>query len=120
MHGQTNVRRFEPGWTSLLCIIDRRIRLDYRLELHSKQLWRKLQNTAEDPFGKIYAPNKMEDLNLKAFNMMKGINKSNIFQINADVNLMVENEIQNKNRLMVSANVSVKTKKHCIWEEYYA
>lgn len=56
----------------------------------------------------------MEDLNLKVFNMMKGINKSNIFQINADVNLMVENEIQNKNRLMVSANVSVKTKKHCI------
>ena len=44
----------------------------------------------------------MEDLNLKVFNMMKGINKSNIFQVNADVNLMVENEIQNKNRLMVS------------------
>ena len=33
-------------------------------------------NTAEDPFGRIFASNKMEDLNLKVFNMIKGINES--------------------------------------------
>ena len=35
-------------------------------------------NSIEDPFGWIYAPNKMDDVNLKVFNMIKGINKSKI------------------------------------------
>ena len=34
--------------------------------------------------------------------------KKPIFQVNADVDLMVENVIQNKNRIITCANVSVK------------
>ena len=33
-------------------------------------------NTVEDPFGRICVPNKMEDLDLKVFHMIKGINES--------------------------------------------
>ena len=33
-------------------------------------------NTTEDPFGKICVLNKMEDMNLVVFNMIKGINAS--------------------------------------------
>ena len=33
-------------------------------------------STVEDPFGRICVPNKMEDMNLKVFNMIKGINES--------------------------------------------
>ena len=32
-------------------------------------------NTAEDAFGRICAPNEVEDLNLKVVNMMKGRNE---------------------------------------------
>ena len=32
-------------------------------------------NTAEDQFGRIDVPSKIEDKNLKVFNMIKGINK---------------------------------------------
>ena len=32
-------------------------------------------NTAENPFGRICIPNKMEEVNLKVFNMIKEINK---------------------------------------------
>ena len=55
---------------------------------------------------------KTEDVNLKVFHMIKGINEpkqsQNIFHVNADVNLMVENEIKNKNGIMIRVNVSVK------------
>ena len=33
-------------------------------------------NTAEDPFCRICMPNKIEDVNLKVFNIIKGINES--------------------------------------------
>ena len=33
-------------------------------------------NTAEDPFDRIFIPNEIKDKNLKAFNIIKGINKS--------------------------------------------
>ena len=33
-------------------------------------------DTIEDLFGRICVPNKMEDVNLKVFNMIKGTNKS--------------------------------------------
>ena len=33
-------------------------------------------NFIEDPFGRICVPNKIEDGNLKVFNMIKRINKS--------------------------------------------
>ena len=32
-------------------------------------------NTVKDPFGRIYALNKIEDVKLKIFSMIKGINK---------------------------------------------
>ena len=57
----------------------------------------------------------MEDLNLKVFNLMKGINKSktlvNHISCECGCELMVESVIQNKNRLMVSPDVSVKSYK---------
>ena len=36
----------------------------------------------EDPSGKICDPNKMEDVNLKVFIMIKGINESKTFTKN--------------------------------------
>ena len=33
-------------------------------------------NTAEYPFGRICVPKKLEDVNMKVFNMIKGINES--------------------------------------------
>ena len=33
-------------------------------------------NTVEDPFVRAFVPNKMEDVNLKVFNMIKRINES--------------------------------------------
>ena len=35
-------------------------------------------NIAEDPFSSICVPNKIEDMNQKVFNMIKGINESKI------------------------------------------
>ena len=34
-------------------------------------------NTTEDPFGRIWLQNTMEEVNLKVFNMIKVINESN-------------------------------------------
>ena len=56
-------------------------------------------HTVEDQFGRTCVPNKKEHENLKVSNMIKRINKKSlvkIFYVNADVNLMVENVIQNK------------------------
>ena len=39
----------------------------------------------------------MEDVNLERFNLIKRIADSNIFHVNSDVDLIVENVIQNKN-----------------------
>ena len=74
----------------------------YELYYHSINIsmnrYNKSCNTVEDPRGKICDPNKMEDLNLKVFNMIKGINKSKtlaiecrLFHLSVDVNLMEVN-----------------------------
>ena len=34
--------------------------------------------TIEDPLGKVYAPNKLRDVNLKVFDIKKVINESKI------------------------------------------
>ena len=69
-------------------------------------------NTVEDPFRGICAPNKIKDVSSKVFNIIKGTNVSKelikLFQVNSDVNLMVENVIQNKNGIMISFNVSIE------------
>ena len=33
-------------------------------------------NTVEDPFGRTYIPNEIEDVNLKVVNLIKGMNES--------------------------------------------
>ena len=52
-------------------------------------------NTLEDPFGSISVSNKMEDVNLKVFYIIKRINESRTLEKYIyrfiDVNLMVRN-----------------------------
>ena len=45
----------------------------------------------DDPSGNAYVQNKVEDVNLDVFNLI--IKKQNIFHVNVNVNLMVENEV---------------------------
>ena len=56
--------------------------------------------TVDDPFGRICAPNKINDVNLTIFNMIKGRNESNHLQIKShmivDVNWLVENVTPDK------------------------
>ena len=56
--------------------------------------------TVDDPFGRICDPNKINDVNLSVFNMIKGRNESKHSQIKSDmivdVNLMVENVTPDK------------------------
>ena len=35
-------------------------------------------NTVEDPFGRVCIPDKIENVNLKVFNVIKSINESKI------------------------------------------
>ena len=55
-------------------------------------------NTPNDFSNKVCVPNKTEDLNLRLFNMITGINESktlpNHMSCKLNVNLMVENVIQ--------------------------
>ena len=72
-------------------------------------------STVEDPFGGICVPNRMEDVNLKLFNMIKGINRSktlakHISHASVNVNLIIGNVIRDKNGTRVIVNVSVKNK----------
>ena len=57
-------------------------------------------STLEAPFGRICVPNKIEDVNLKMFNRIKGkMNQKqlqNISQVNVEVSLMVEAVTQYK------------------------
>ena len=55
----------------------------------------------------------MEDVNLKVFNMIKGINESKTpaKHVSVDVSLIVENVTQSKNETIISVNVSVKNNK---------
>lgn len=69
-------------------------------------------NTFEHPLGSICVSNKMEEINLKIFNMIKEMNQSHlkiIFHISVDVILIVENVIQDKNGTMMGVSVNVKT-----------
>ena len=69
-------------------------------------------NTAEDSVGRKCVPNKIEEVNLKVFNMIKGKNESKTIKHTSghkDVYVMVESVIQNKNRITISVSVSVKT-----------
>ena len=52
-------------------------------------------NSLEHPFARIGVPNKIEEVNLKIFNLIKDIKNQrhfrNIFQVIMNVNLMVRN-----------------------------
>ena len=72
-------------------------------------------STVEDPFGGICVLNRMEDVNLKLFNVIKGINKSktlakHISHAIVNLNLMVGNVTGDENGTMVIVSVSVKNK----------
>ena len=69
-------------------------------------------NSVDDPFGRICVPNKTKDVIFKKFNMIKDANElktlSELISCDFNVNLMVENVAQDKNRTMISVNVNVK------------
>ena len=69
-------------------------------------------NTFDDSFGRIFVPNKIEDANLKVFNMIEGINESrysqNISHAFVDVSSVVEHITQDKNETMVSVSATLK------------
>ena len=71
-------------------------------------------NTIEDSLGsKICLSNKIEEMNLKVLNTIKGIieSKKLIKHISCvDLSLMVENLTQDKNVTMISVSVNVKRK----------
>ena len=62
-------------------------------------------NTTEDPIGTICVPNKMEDMNLKVFNMIKMINISETPAKNISCECRYE---FGKNGTMIKVYVSVK------------
>ena len=74
-------------------------KLHYYLFMVSLDRFHRSCNTAEDTFGRICVPSKTQVVNLKVFNMINRINQSkiliNIFHVEVDVNLMVENAVQN-------------------------
>ena len=69
-------------------------------------------NTVEDPFGRICVSNKIEYVNLKVFNIVKGINESKtlakyilcecVFELGS------RNVTRDKNETMASVSVNVK------------
>ena len=69
-------------------------------------------NTFDDSFGRICVSNKIEDANLKVFNMVEGINESrysqNISHACVDVRSVVEHITQDKNETMVSVSATLK------------
>ena len=76
-------------------------------------------NTLNDLSNKVCVPNEIEDLNLSVFNMITRINKSkiltkNIKDANANVNLMVENEIQIRSGITINVRPNVKTLKNIV------
>ena len=96
MHGQANPFWFELHYYPFIISLDR---CDVSC------------NAFEHPLG-ICVSNKMEEINLKIFNMIKEMNQSHlkiIFHISVDVILIVENVIQDKNGTMMGVSVNVKT-----------
>ena len=71
-------------------------------------------NTVNDLSNKLCVPNKAEDLNLSAFNMITGINKRktiiNYILCKSNVNLLVESVIQIKSGIPINVDASVKTR----------
>lgn len=69
-------------------------------------------SSVEDPFSRTCVPSKIEDVNLKVLNMIKGINEfkytHKTYLLWVDVTLMVGNVARDKNGTMISANVTVK------------
>ena len=69
-------------------------------------------NTVNDLSHKLCVPNKAEDLNLSAFNMITGINKwktlINYILCKSNVNLLVESVIQIKSGIPINVDASVK------------
>lgn len=77
----------------------------------------------EDPFGRICVSNKTEDVNLKVFNMMNGINelKTVAKNISRECRYKSDGRKQkwDKNGTTVSVSVSVKKQyRHCSCEDY--
>ena len=91
---------------------------EYNTELHYHPFAVKLDrcvgrcNTLNDLSNKVCVPNKTEDSNIHAFNIITGINKPKISKIyisrKCKVNLMEENVIQIKRGIMINVDVSVK------------
>ena len=69
-------------------------------------------NTLNYLSNKEHVPNKTEDLNLRVFNMIIGINESKTLtkhiSTNANVNFMEENIIQINGGIKMNIDVSVK------------
>lgn len=69
-------------------------------------------SSVEDPFSGTWVPSKIEDVNLKVVNMIKGINEfkytHKTYLLWVDATLMVGNVARDKNGTMISANVTVK------------
>ena len=72
-------------------------------------------NTLNDLSNKVCVPNKTEDLNPSAFNMITGINESKTLAKHIlseyKCNLMEESVIQIKSGITINVRVSVKKKK---------
>ena len=81
-HNQTNANWFESWWTLLLFIYlcSNGVEWNCNGSFHTADL-------------------QLGDVNLKVFNIIKGINesKTDLFHVNADMNLMIENVIWSKN-----------------------
>ena len=97
MHGQTNTHRFEYGECHYYPFVLSINRCDTSC------------STIDGTFGRIYVSNKIEDINLKVFNLIKGIIETlKTYHLSADKNLMVGNVTRDKNRPIISVIVSVK------------
>ena len=64
-------------------------------------------NTEEHSVGRKFVPNKMGDVCVKVFNMIK--RKKCIKYAHKDVTLMVENLTPDKNETMIIVSISVKS-----------
>ena len=66
-------------------------------------------NTVEDPLSITYVPNKIENMKLKVFDMVKEVNESKtLANVNLDVNLMLGNVTREKNEIAIRISVTVK------------
>ena len=68
-------------------------------------------NTAEDPFGRICVPNKIEDVNLKVFNIIKKLNKSKAVAKHVSFECRYEFDVRKRNsRQKWNINVGMNIK----------